>query len=168
MKINALGENFAPTKNWYVKTINKLFEMGGDMITSELSNKFITTLSDFEKEIDAQKFRDSTIKIYLKILKKNPNIPDAMMRVIAWVFGEYGSSHPDKAKKEKILSRICDAAWRQYEEPDTRVWIISSITKIHFSLEFEQNDKVDKVIKSYSSSKNLDIHQRCMEYKQMK
>lgn len=53
MKINSLGENFAPSKTWYVKTINKLFEMGGDMITSDLSNKFITTLSEFEKETDA-------------------------------------------------------------------------------------------------------------------
>lgn len=41
IKINSLGEKFAPTKNWYVRTMNKLFEMGGDLITSDLSNKFI-------------------------------------------------------------------------------------------------------------------------------
>jgi hypothetical protein len=52
MKINALGENYAPSKTWYVKTINRLFEMGGDMITQDLSDKFITSLSEFEKETD--------------------------------------------------------------------------------------------------------------------
>ena len=79
MKINSLGENYSPNKNWYVRTMNKLYEMGGDLITSDLSNKFIQSICDYEKEIDGEKFRDSTIKIYLKILKKNPNIPDSML-----------------------------------------------------------------------------------------
>jgi len=33
VKINELGERFAPSKNWYVRTMNKVFEMGGDLIT---------------------------------------------------------------------------------------------------------------------------------------
>ena len=59
--------------------MNKLFEIGGDLITSDLSNKFIMSISDYEKEIEGEKFRDSTIKIYLKVLKKNINIPDSML-----------------------------------------------------------------------------------------
>jgi hypothetical protein len=41
LKINELGEKYSPSKNWYVRTMNRLFEMGGDLITSDLSNKFI-------------------------------------------------------------------------------------------------------------------------------
>jgi len=41
MKIISLCENYAPNKNWYVKTMNRLFEMGGDLVTGDLSNKFI-------------------------------------------------------------------------------------------------------------------------------
>jgi hypothetical protein len=33
VKINILGEKFAPNKNWYVRTMNKVFELGGDLIT---------------------------------------------------------------------------------------------------------------------------------------
>ena len=29
-KISSLGENFAPNQNWYVRNMNKLFEIGGD------------------------------------------------------------------------------------------------------------------------------------------
>jgi len=29
------------------------------------------------------------------VLKKNPNIPEALMQVIAWIMGEYGSDIPD-------------------------------------------------------------------------
>lgn len=72
--------------------MNKLYEMGGDLITPDLSNKFIQSISVYEKEIEGEKFRDSTIKIYLKILKKNPNIPDSMLQVIAWIMGEYAST----------------------------------------------------------------------------
>jgi hypothetical protein len=59
--------------------MNKLYEIGGDLITADLSNKFISTISEYEKEIDGEKFRDATITIYLKMLKKNPNIPDSMI-----------------------------------------------------------------------------------------
>jgi len=71
--------------------MNKLYEIGGDLITADLSNKFIQSISDYEKEIDGEKFRESTVKIYLRILKKNQNIPDAMMQVIAWIMGEYAA-----------------------------------------------------------------------------
>jgi hypothetical protein len=33
-KISSLGENFAPNQNWYVRNMNKLFEIGGDQITT--------------------------------------------------------------------------------------------------------------------------------------
>lgn len=53
--------------------------MGGDLITADLTNKFISSISEYEKEIDGEKFRDSTINTYLKILKKNSRISDSML-----------------------------------------------------------------------------------------
>jgi len=94
--------------------MNKLYEIGGDLITADLSNKFITTISEYEKEIDGEKFRDVTIKIYLKILKKNSNIPDSLLQVIAWIMGEYGATLPDPKKQVKILEFLCDAAYRPF------------------------------------------------------
>lgn len=29
-KISSLGDKFAPNQNWYVRNMNKLFEIGGD------------------------------------------------------------------------------------------------------------------------------------------
>jgi len=70
--------------------MNKLFEIGGSEITTDLTNKFIASLSDFARAEDGDKFRASALKIYCKILKKSANISDALMQVIAWVLGEYG------------------------------------------------------------------------------
>jgi hypothetical protein len=47
LKIHSLGEKYAPSKTWYVKTMNTLFEMGGNLITHDICNKFIKVVSDF-------------------------------------------------------------------------------------------------------------------------
>ena len=46
-KINELGEKFAPNKAWYIRTMNKVFEVGGDLITQEITNNFISSVSEY-------------------------------------------------------------------------------------------------------------------------
>jgi hypothetical protein len=137
--------------------MNKLYEMGGDLITADLSNKFITSISDYEKEIDGEKFRDATITIYLKILKKNSNIPDSLLQVIAWIMGEYGSTLPDAKKKIKILEYLCEVAYRPLEDEMTRGYILTAITKLHQAMDFVQNERIDFVMQDYETSKHVDV-----------
>lgn len=59
------------------------------MITSDITNKFIKVVC---KKIDKEKFRESTIKIYRNILKKNQPISDPHIKTIVWILGEYLSS----------------------------------------------------------------------------
>jgi len=33
IKINELSEKYRPNNNWYIRTMNKLFELGGDLVT---------------------------------------------------------------------------------------------------------------------------------------
>jgi hypothetical protein len=148
--------------------MNKLYEMGGDLITNDLSNKFISSISEYEKESENEKFRDSTITIYLKILKKNNIIPDSMLQVIAWIMGEYGSSLVDQQKVMKILNYLSDAAYRPLEDELTRGYILTAITKLHASLGFIDNPKVENVMYDYSSSKHCDVQQRAIEYKALR
>ena len=168
IKINSLCEDYSPNKNWYVRTMNKLYEMGGDLITTDLSNKFIQSISEYEKEIDVEKFRESTIKIYLKMLKKNPNIPDSMLQVVAWILGEYGCSLPDLAKRIKILGLLTNVAYRPLEDELTRGYILAAITKLHMTMAFQENQQIDDVMYDYSKSKHVDVQQRAIEYKVLK
>lgn len=168
LKINSLGEKYSPSKNWYVRTINKLYEMGGDLITADLSNKFIQSISDYEKEIDGEKFRESTVKIYMKILKKNPQIPDAMMQVIAWILGEYAAKMSNQKKMIKIIDLLCDASYRNYEDELTRSYILTAITKLYAIQNFSGNPKVEKVMFDYETSKHIEVQQRAIEYKMIK
>ena len=168
IKINSLCEDYAPSKNWYVRTMNKLYEIGGDLITADLSNKFISSISEYERESEGEKFRDSTITIYLKILKKNNIIPDSMLQVIAWIMGEYGSTLPNQAKIVKIMNFLSDAAYRPLEEELTRCYILTAITKLHSTMNFVENPKVDCVMHDYLFSKHVDVQQKALEYKALK
>lgn len=68
-KINSLCEQFAPTKKWQVKAMNRLFEVGAELITPELTNKFIMTLSDYDREEEDPDFRETLVSTYLSLLK---------------------------------------------------------------------------------------------------
>jgi hypothetical protein len=167
-KISSLGESFAPNQNWYVRTMNKLFEIGGDQITQALTNKFIWSISEYERDENGEKFRESTIKIYVKILKKNPNIPDALLQVIAWILGEYGTQLGDKTKIAKILNLLAQFSRGTFEYERTRAFILLALTKLHTALDFEPNDYVENIMDDYLSSRNLEVQTRCFDYKVLK
>ena len=168
VKINELGEKFAPNKNWYIRTMNKLFEMGGDLVSQDLTNKFIQSIGEYAKQEDGETFRDSTIKIYLKVLKKNPNIPEALMQVIAWIMGEYGPDIPDTDKIEQIVEELCHQAYVGYESQQTIGLIVSALGKLHLASGFLNNSQIERVMSDFEASRHLDVQQRCLEYKMVK
>ena len=167
VKINELGEKYRPNNNWYIRTMNKLFELGGDLVTQDLTNKFIQSVGEYEKQEDGEKFRDSTIKIYLKVLKKNPNIPESLMQVIAWIMGEYGSDM-EQEKVEQIIEELCGQAYHGYENQHTIGLIISALSKLHLSQGYPHNPMVERVMTDFLSSRHIDVQARCVEYKMVK
>lgn len=131
----------------------------------ELTNKFIWSISEYERDENGEKFRESTIKIYVKILKKNPNIPDALLQVIAWILGEYGSQLNDQTKLLKILNLLAQFSRGTFENERTRAFILLALTKLHSTLNFNSNDYVQSIMVDYMSSRSLEVQQRAFDYK---
>lgn len=165
VKINELGEKFAPNKNWYIRTMNKLFEMGGDLVTQNLTNKFIQSIGEYEKQEDGDTFRENTIKIYLKVLKKNPNIPESLMQVIAWIMGEYGPDIPDREKIEQIVEELCIQAYNGYENQNTVALIVQALGKIHHAQGYASNPPIESVMSDFLTSKFILVQEACIEYR---
>lgn len=128
--------------------MNKLFETGGDFITQDAINKFIFRLADIDEEI---------IKIYVKILKKNQNIPDGMYQIIAWICGEYGSKLSDKSKVLKIMNLLIQKAWNAFEFERTRAYILLALTRLHCSLDFVKHRELRSIMLDYRKSKHLEV-----------
>lgn len=57
--------------------------------------------------------------------------------------GEYASNLTNTKKMNKIIDYLCLAAYRNLEDENTRVYILNSITKLHASLGFPENIKVE-------------------------
>lgn len=167
-KIYRSVEKFSPNKKWFVKTMNKLYEMGADLITHDISNKFINVICEHEAESDDNKFRETTIKIYKKLLKKSYYIPDSHMKVLGYILGEFVPKTHDSQRATDILNLLCIASDKNFENLNTIGWIIAAITKIHIHLDFEKNKKVDEVIDTFKHSTETHLQQRCKEYSQIK
>lgn len=68
----------------------------------------------------------------------------------------------------KILNYLSDAAYRPLEDELTRGYILTAITKLHATMGFVDNPKVESVMHDYLSSKHCDVQQRAIEYKALK
>ncbi|MFS8159956.1 MAG: hypothetical protein ACMG6E_07045 [Candidatus Roizmanbacteria bacterium] len=82
--------------------------------------------------------------------------------------GEYGSKITNLKKTTKIIDNLCMSAYRTLEDELTRVYIINAITKLHVSMGFTENHKIEAVMGDYIQSKNIEVQQRAIEYKQLK
>lgn len=170
LKIHSLGEKFSPSKTWYVKTMNTLFEMGGNLITHDICSKFIKVVSDFESEADGEHFRESTIKLYAKILKKKEKVPSAMMTVIAWIMGEHAYNVTKLTKVQRIAEDLSIMSYFYFNEGRdqiARAFIITAVTRLMARLGFPDNDIIDTMISDFSRSKDLQVQLRCAEYEQI-
>lgn len=148
--------------------MNKVFEMGGDLITQNITNKFIASLCEYQKSEEGEAFRDSTIKIYLKVLKKNPSIAESLMQVIAWIMGEYAAEIPDQEKVNQIIDELCNQIYIGYENHVTVAMIVSALAKLHLAQGFAPNAHIATVMRDLSTSKHINVQQRCLEYKALK
>lgn len=82
--------------------------------------------------------------------------------------GEYGSTLPDEKKIIKILNYLSDTAYRPLEDEITRCYILTAITKLHATMSFVENPKVENVMLDYLQSKHVDVQQKAIEYKALK
>ena len=80
-----------------------------------------------------------------------------MLQVIAWIMGEYGSTLPNQNKIVKIMNYLSDAAYRPLEDEITRCYIMTAITKLHVTMSFIDNPKVEAVMYDYLFSKHTDV-----------
>ena len=68
----------------------------------------------------------------------------------------------------KILDYLSEAAYRPLEDELTRGYILTAITKLHATIGFIENPKVEMVMHDYLCSKHVDVQQRAIEYKALK
>lgn len=167
-KVTSIAERYAPDNEWYVNTMNVVFELGGDLVPAETAYNLMRLVAEGTGE-DEQKdneFRAFAVNTYLKLLEKS-TLPDILVQVIAWVLGEYARlATVDGYTSEDIVDLLCECIERPFEDIATRGYLVTALMKI-VGLCGNKMSSVESVIKHYRSSRLTDLQQRCYEFEQL-
>eukprot|EP00697_Spironema_sp_BW2_P010272 gnl/Spiro4/25436_TR12687_c0_g1_i1.p1 gnl/Spiro4/25436_TR12687_c0_g1~~gnl/Spiro4/25436_TR12687_c0_g1_i1.p1 ORF type:complete len:1239 (-),score=303.72 gnl/Spiro4/25436_TR12687_c0_g1_i1:57-3773(-) len=178
-RITALAERYAPSTQWYIVTMNSVFDLGGESVPSDVANNLLRLLAEGsgENEADDDAMRQYAVRVYLEAIAPATatgaaaagtapsEVSDLMLRVAAWVLGEYAFLVQESVPLSTVLARLCDLLEAEVKSEETRGWILSAIMKL--SVQVDMSAAAVEVIEKYSQSSNLDLQQRCNEFKQL-
>merc|ERR1719210_2750320 len=167
-RVTSLAERFAPNNEWYVNTMNQVFELGGELVPAETAYNLMRLVAEGTGEDDRadQAFRAFAVNTYLRLLEKT-TLSDVLVQVIAWVLGEYARlATVDGYTLEDIVDLLCETVDRPFEDRSTRGYLVSALQKLIGQHNLKSN-AVDTVIRSYRSSRLTDLQQRCYEFQQL-
>lgn len=164
-KINQLAERFATNKTWFINTVNRLFEISGDLITADITNSFIKLILDWEEDAEAATFRNYAINLYLGILKTSAVVSDPLMEVMSFIIGFYG---PMVITDSNVLIEVikCLCKWTEYSfnNERTKGLILNAIMKLHRAINYHKLAEIDSLLEKFSRSRNTELAQRALEH----
>lgn len=163
-RITQCAERYAPSNAWYIQTMTNVFELGGDLVRSEVAHNLMRLIAEGSGEDEDQdmELRRDAVDTYLDLLEK-PVLPDILVCTMAWVLGEYGYLSETMALDE-ICERLCELVDRPFSQEDTtRSYVLTAVTKITAQMG-RTIELADAMMHKYKTSRSTDLQQRCFEY----
>ncbi|KAL6613934.1 hypothetical protein ACP70R_036204 [Stipagrostis hirtigluma subsp. patula] len=164
-----LAEQFAPSNQWFIQTMNKVFEHAGDLVNIRVAHNLMRLIAEGFGEEDEgadSQLRSSAVDSYLRIVGE-PKLPSAFLQIICWVLGEYGTAD-GKYSASYIIGKLCDVAEAHLTDDTVKAYAISAILKI-FAFEIALGRKIDMLpecqtlVDELSASHSTDLQQRAYE-----
>ncbi|KAF4094835.1 hypothetical protein G5714_023913 [Onychostoma macrolepis] len=140
--------------------MNDVFSIGGDLLQQDVPNNFLRLLAEgSESKEEDDQLRLYAVDSYLTVLKGHTShLPQCFLQVMSWVLGEYAHLQESMDQREvtRLLTQLLD---QRSVSSETRVWILSALTKI-----FEgQTDLILDLAESLSSSQDTVLRQQAQE-----
>jgi AP-4 complex subunit epsilon-1 len=164
-----LAEQFAPSNQWFIQTMNKVFEHAGDLVNIRVAHNLMRLIAEGFGEEDEgadSQLRSSAVDSYLRIVGE-PKLPSSFLQIICWVLGEYGTAD-GKYSASYIIGKLCDVAEAHLTDDTVKAYAISGILKI-FAFEIALGRKIDMLpecqtlVDELSASHSTDLQQRAYE-----
>ncbi|KAJ1286802.1 hypothetical protein BS78_03G379900 [Paspalum vaginatum] len=164
-----LAEQFAPSNQWFIQTMNKVFEHAGDLVNIRVAHNLMRLIAEGFGEEDEgadSQLRSSAVDSYLRIVGE-PKLPSLFLQIICWVLGEYGTAD-GKYSASYIIGKLCDVAEAHLTDDTVKAYAISAILKI-FAFEIALGRKIDMLpecqtlVDELSASHSTDLQQRAYE-----
>ncbi|KAF8755729.1 hypothetical protein HU200_011197 [Digitaria exilis] len=164
-----LAEQFAPSNQWFIQTMNKVFEHAGDLVNIKVAHNLMRLIAEGFGEEDEgadSQLRSSAVDSYIRIVGE-PKLPSSFLQIICWVLGEYGTAD-GKYSASYIIGKLCDVAEAHLTDDTVKAYAISAILKI-FAFEIALGRKIDMLpecqtlLDELSASHSTDLQQRAYE-----
>ncbi|KAL4348291.1 hypothetical protein GQ457_17G019540 [Hibiscus cannabinus] len=164
-----LAEQFAPSNQWFIQTMNKVFEHAGDLVNIKVAHNLMRLIAEGFGEDDDNadsKLRSSAVESYLRILGE-PNLPSVFLQVICWVLGEYGTADGMFSASD-ITGKLCDVAEAYSSDETVKAYAVTALMKT-YAFEIAAGRKVDMLPECQSlmeellASHSTDLQQRAYE-----
>eukprot|EP01138_Halocafeteria_seosinensis_P011248 gb/GECG01011490.1/.p1 GENE.gb/GECG01011490.1/~~gb/GECG01011490.1/.p1 ORF type:complete len:1111 (+),score=162.69 gb/GECG01011490.1/:1-3333(+) len=163
-RISQAAERFAPSNTWYIQTMTSVFELGGDLVKPEMAHNLIRLIAEGtgEDEEADKELRVEAVETYLDLIDR-PQLSDTLLQVLFWVLGEYGYLSDSQSLTE-ITKNVVKLTSRQSLSSSTRSYGVTALSKLTAQLG-KVLPEVQKLADKYYCSKDVDLAQRCAEFK---
>lgn len=164
-----LAEQFAPSNQWFIQTMNKVFEHAGDLVNVKVAHNLMRLIAEGFGEDDEgadSQLRSSAVSSYLGILGE-PKLPSMFLQVICWVLGEYGTADGNYSASY-MIGKLCDVLEAHPNDITVKAYAITGIMKI-CAFEVAAGRKVEmlsecqSLIEELQASHSTDLQQRAYE-----
>ncbi|CAN0880258.1 AP-4 complex subunit epsilon [Linum grandiflorum] len=164
-----LAEQFAPSNQWFIQTMNRVFEHAGDLVNIKVAHNLMRLIAEgFGEDDDTADthLRSSAVESYLRIIGA-PKLPSVFLQVICWVLGEFGTAD-GKYSASYITGKLCDVAEAYSNDEPVKGYAVTALMKI-YAFEMAAGRKVDvlpeceTLIEELSASHSSDLQQRAYE-----
>lgn len=163
-----LAEQFAPSNQWFIQTMNKVFENAGDLVNVRVAHNLMRLIAEgFGDDDEDSQLRSFAVDSYLRIIG-DPKLPSIFLQVICWVLGEYGTAD-GKHTAAYIAGKLYDVMEAHSNDDIVKGYAVTAIMKI-YAFEISAGRKVDllpecqSVIDELSASHSTDLQQRAYEF----
>lgn len=166
-RIAELAERYAPSNAWFIKTMDTLFELEGDLMKPMQAHSLMRLIAEGGGEEDEEaesELRASACASYIELLRK-PKLNSLLLEVIFWVLGEYGVSAGGLDPSQLIMEIVSavetqPAAMASHE---VQGFAISAITKIVVHTGCPLGPAAESFAQRLARSRSTDLQQRAGE-----
>ncbi|KAL0026447.1 hypothetical protein WJX79_010441 [Trebouxia sp. C0005] len=162
-RIGELAERFAPDTQWFLDTMNQVFEVGGDVVSPQLANSLMRLIAEGAGEEDDQadtELRAQAVASYLDLLDK-PKLSPVLLKVICWVLGEYGTLA--EVPVDSVIDKLAGILDTQNVTDSVRGYLITALGKLSSQAQCNLSPQAHQLLQDAANSRNLDLQQHALE-----
>lgn len=166
-RIAELSERYAPSNAWFIKTMDTLFELEGDLMKPQQAHSLMRLIAEGggeEDEAAESELRASACASYVDLLRK-PKLNALLLQVIFWVLGEYGVS-AGGADPAQLIAEVVSAVETQpaaMASHEVQGYALSAVTKIVVHTGCPIGPAAESFAQRLARSRSTDLQQRSAE-----